>query len=348
MKIHRRQFMTSAATLAASALGLVPRLSFSSRLPVEGRVPSLKHAVGWLNSPPLELTDLRGDVVLINFWTYTCINSLRTLPYVRAWAEKYKQEGLVTIGVHIPEFGFEHEFANVRTAAAGLRVDYPIAIDSNYEIWRAFGNEYWPAFYFVDASGRIRHHQFGEGEYDRSERVIQGLLNEAGKRDDNHELVFVRGEGIEAAPDWNSLRSPETYIGLALSRNFAGAHSGRSYKMPSQLQLNHWALEGDWTRGEETAVLKQSNGRVAFCFHARDLHLVMAPPAPGTSVRFRVSIEGRQPGAAHGGDIDGRGNGSLSQPRLYQLIRQPEPVIDRQFEIEFLDPGAQVLDFTFG
>jgi thiol-disulfide isomerase/thioredoxin len=351
----RRQFLAAAATLAAGALGCTgetddSRISrFSpNRLPVEGPMPSLQPAIGWLNSPPLGTADLQGKVVLIHFWTYTCINSLRTLPFVRAWAEKYRPQGLVVIGVHTPEFSFEHEFSHVRRAVTDLAVQFPVALDSRYEIWRAFRNDYWPAFYFVDVSGRIRHHKFGEGEYERSERTLQNLLQEAGKRDVSQALVSVQGQGIEAAPDWTSLRSPETYVGLALSENFASVQKGHAYHLPSSLRTNHWALEGDWVRGPEAAVLRQSKGRIAFRFQARDFHLVMAPPASGTPVRFRVSLDGREPLSAQGSDIDSQGYGSLAQPRLYQLIRQRNPVVDRQFEIEFLDAGAQVFDFTFG
>jgi thiol-disulfide isomerase/thioredoxin len=352
MKVDRRQFLRAAATsFSAGALSIaVPESAkpFGFRLPVEGELPSLKHAIGWLNSPPLDGADLRGKVVLINFWTYTCINSLRTLPYVRAWAEKYKEQGLVVIGVHTPEFAFEHDAENVRMMAKEINVRYPIAIDSDYAIWRAFGNQYWPAFYFVDGKGRIRHHQFGEGEYQRSESVIQELLREAGRSDVSRELVFVNGQGIEAAPEWASVQSPETYMGTALAQNFTAARKGHSYVIPPRLELNHWALQGNWSTGQQAVVLNEPSGRIAYHFHARDLHLVMTPPPSGHSVRFRVSIERQAPGAAHGVDVDSEGHGTLSEPRLYQLIRQPTPITDRQFEIEFLDVGAQAFDFTFG
>jgi len=323
------------------------------QLPIEGNLPSLGSATEWLNSQPLTATGLRGKVVLIDFWTYTCINWLRSLPYVRAWAEKYKDQGLVVIGVHAPEFAFEKNVDNVRLAAKAMRVDYPIAIDNDYAIWRAFKNEYWPALYFVDAQGRIRHHHFGEGEYEQSEMIIQRLLAEAGVGGIRRELVSVDTRGAEAAADWDSLKSPENYVGQERTQNFAspgGAVLGkrRVYSVPARLRLNHWALSGDWTMEKQAAVLNKPNGRIAYRFHARDLHLVMGPAPRGTSVRFRVLIDGRPPGAAHGIDVDDQGNGTVTEQRLYQLIRQPKPIADRQFEIEFLDPGVEAFAFTFG
>jgi len=291
--------------------------------------------------------------VLIDFWTYTCINWLRTLPYVRAWAEKYKDHGLVVIGVHSPEFSFEKGIDNVRRAVKDMKVDYPVAVDSEHAIWRAFNNAYWPALYFVDAKGQIRHHQFGEGEYEQSERMIQRLLAETGVGGIGDEMVSVNGRGAEAAADWTSLKSPENYVGYERTENFAspgGAVLGRrrAYVAPAQLRLNQWALSGDWTMGQEATQLNGPNGRIAYRFHARDLHLVMGPPARGTSMRFRVLIDGQPPGAAHGIDVDDKGNGALTEARLYQLIRQPTPIADRQFEIEFLDSGAEAFAFTFG
>ncbi len=323
------------------------------QLPIEGNLPSLGSATEWLNSQPLTATGLRGKVVLIDFWTYTCINWLRSLPYVRAWAEKYKDQGLVVIGVHAPEFAFEKNVDNVRLAAKAMRVDHPIAIDNDYAIWRAFKNEYWPALYFVDAQGRIRHHHFGEGEYEQSEMIIQRLLAEAGVGGIRRELVSVDTRGAEAAADWDSLKSPENYVGQERTQNFAspgGAVLGkrRVYSVPARLRLNHWALSGDWTMEKQAAVLNKPNGRIAYRFHARDLHLVMGPAPRGTSVRFRVLIDGRPPGAAHGIDVDDQGNGTVTEQRLYQLIRQPKPIADRQFEIEFLDPGVEAFAFTFG
>jgi len=323
------------------------------QLPIEGQLPSLGGATGWLNSPPLTAAGLRGKVVLIDVWTYTCINWLRTLPYVRAWAEKYKDQGLVVIGVHSPEFEFEKNVDNVRRAAKDMRVDYPIAIDSDFAIWRALKNQYWPALYVVDAQGRIRHHHFGEGEYDQSERVIQQLLAEAGAGGVGHELVSVDARGAEVAADWGNLKSPENYVGYERTENFASPGGAvlakpRVYAAPAQLKLNHWGLSGDWTMQKQATVLNKANGRIAYRFHARDLHLVMGPAAPGTSVRFRVLIDGQPPGAAHGVDVDDQGNGKVTEQRLYQLIRQAKPIADRQFEIEFLDSGVEAFAFTFG
>jgi thiol-disulfide isomerase/thioredoxin len=323
------------------------------RLPVEGELPSFGGATAWLNSPPLTPADLRGKVVLIDVWTYTCINWLRTLPYVRAWAEKYRDEGLVVIGVHSPEFAFEKNVDNVRRAAKDMRVDYPIAIDSDFAIWRALKNEYWPALYIVDAQGRIRHHQFGERGYEQSERIMQQLLAETGNSGIGHDLVSVDARGAEASADWGNLKSPENYVGYGRTENFAspgGAISDKphAYAAPARLKLNQWALSGDWTVGKQATVLNKANGRIAYRFHARDLHLVMGPATLGTSVRFRVLIDGKPPGAAHGIDVDDQGNGTVAEQRLYQLIRQPQPIADRQFEIEFLDPGVEAFAFTFG
>jgi thiol-disulfide isomerase/thioredoxin len=345
--------MPSPILLAAMLAGVQQVTPKAARLPVEGELPPLDGATGWLNSEPLTPAGLRGKVVLVQVWTYTCINWLRTLPHVRAWAEKYKDQGLVVIGVHSPEFGFEHNLDNVRWAAKDMRVDYPIAIDNDFGIWRAFNNQYWPALYVVDAQGRIRHHKFGEGDYEQSERVIQQLLAEAGTGGMGYDLVSVDARGAEAPPDWGSLKSPENYAGYDRTENFASPGSAVSdqrhvYGAPARLGLNHWALSGDWTIGKQATVLNQPNGRIVYRFHARDLHLVMGPAARGTSVRFRVLIDGQPPGAAHGLDVDDQGYGTVSQQRLYQLIRQPTPIADRQFEIEFLDPGAEVFAFTFG
>jgi thiol-disulfide isomerase/thioredoxin len=314
---------------------------------------SLGSASGWLNTPPLTAAGLRGKVVLIDFWTYTCINWLRTAPYVRAWAEKYKDHGLVVISVHTPEFSFEQNADNVRRAVKELSVGYPVATDNDYTIWRAFGNNYWPALYFVDPKGRVRHRQFGEGDYAQAERMIQQLLIEAGATGVGRDLVSVEGRGVEAPPDWRALKSPETYLGHQRTERFAspgGIRPGQSvvYGAPARLRLNEWALSGSWTMGKEAASLNQAGGRMAFRFHARDLHLVMGPATPGTSIRFRVLIDGKPPGAAHGVDVDAQGYGTLGWQRMYQLIRQPKPVDDREFEIEFLDSGAEVFAFTFG
>jgi thiol-disulfide isomerase/thioredoxin len=322
-------------------------------MPVEGAMPSLAGATGWLNSPPLTAADLRGHVVLVDFWTYTCINWLRTLPYVRAWADKYQDQGLVVIGVHTPEFDVEHDLDNVRRAVKDLGVEYPVAVDSDYAIWSAFDNHYWPALYFVDAQGQIRHHRFGEGGYQASEMILQQLLTEAGSGGISDELVSVDPTGVEAAADWASLRSPENYLGYERTENFASSNGAvlgtrHVYEAPARLRLNHWALAGDWTVGRQAVALHQAEGRIAYRFQARDLHLVMGPAGPATPVRFQVRIDGEPPGAAHGGDIDDQGNGTVTEPRLYQLIRQPGPVSERTFEISFLDPGIQAYVFTFG
>jgi thiol-disulfide isomerase/thioredoxin len=323
------------------------------QLPIEGELPSLGGATEWLNSQPLSAAGLRGNVVLIDFWTYTCINWIRSLPYVRAWAEKYKDHGLVVIGVHTPEFSFERNVDNVRQAAKDMRVEYPIAIDNDYAIWSAFDNHYWPALYFVDAQGHIRHHQFGEGQYEQSEMIIQHLLTESGIGGIADELVSVDAGGVEAAADWGSLQSPENYLGYERTENFASPGGAvldepRVYAAPAQLRLNQWALEGDWTVERQATVLNTANGRIAYRFHARDLHLVMGPASRGTSARFRVLIDGQPPRAAHGIDVDDQGNGTLTQQRLYQLIRQGKPTTERLFEIEFLDPGVEAYAFTFG
>ncbi len=317
------------------------------------KLASLERANEWLNSPPLTPSALRGKVVLIDFWTFTCINWLRQLPYVRAWAEKYRDQGLVVIGVHAPEFSFEKNIGNVRWALKEMRIDYPIAVDNEHAIWGAFKNNYWPALYFIDAQGRIRHHHFGEGSYEQSEMVIQTLLAEAGNSGFAHEPVSVDARGIEAAAEWRSLRSAENYVGHERTQSFASPggpvlDKPRTYQLPAMLRLNEWGLAGDWTVRKEAAVLNRPNGGIAYRFHARDLHLVMGPAAPGMSVRFRVLIDGQPPGQAHGIDVDEQGNGTVIEQRLYQLIRQPRTVADRQFEIEFLDPGVEVFAFTFG
>jgi thiol-disulfide isomerase/thioredoxin len=350
----------SLATLLAGAI-LTPMAAMpaenasaaTSPLPISGELPSLNGAIEWVNSPPLTAAGLRGKVVVVEFWTFTCINWLRTMPYVRAWAEKYKARGLVVIGVHTPEFEFEKNVANVRRAAKDMQVDFPIAVDSNGAIWNAFDNEYWPALYFVDARGRIRHHHFGEGDYEQSERVIQQLLAEAGAGAVGHDLVTVDGKGAEAAPDWNSLKSPENYVGYARTQNFASpggaaADKPRVYAAPAKLRLNEWALSGNWTMGKQLTLLNQPNGRIVYRFHARDLHLVMGAASSGAVVRFRVLVDGKPPGAEHGSDVDDQGMGTATEQRLYQLIRQREPIQDRQFEIEFLDPGVSAFSFTFG
>ena len=322
-------------------------------LPIEGELASLEGATGWLNSQPLATADLRGKVVLIDFWTYTCINWLRTLSYVRAWAEKYDEQGLVVVGVHTPEFPFEQDVDNVRQAAQDMRVEYPIALDSDYAIWRAFNNRYWPAVYIADAQGRIRHHKFGEGGYKEAETVIQLLLREAGRGDVGDGLVSVEAEGLEVQADWANLESSETYLGYEQAQNFAspggaGFDDPRTYVVPDPLGLNRWALSGNWTIERGASVLNDADGGIAFRFHSRDVHLVMGPRSRGTSVPFRVLVDGELPGDAHGFDVDEQGHGTVSQQRLYQLIREPESIIDRIFEITFLAPGVEAYVFTFG
>jgi hypothetical protein len=318
----------------------------------EGRLPSLDGATGWLNSPPLAASDLLGKVVVFDFCTYTCINWLRSLPYVRAWAEKYDEHGLVTIGVHTPEFSFEHDVENVREMLASMRVEFPIALDNDYGVWDAFANHYWPALYFVDAQGRIRHHRFGEGDYERSEQVIQDLLDEAGA-DVGTGLVSVSPSGSEVQADWKDLQTTETYLGYRQTMDFASPggmthERPRVYEGPGQLEVNHWSLSGDWTVGAEGIVLNEPKGRIELAFHARDVHLVMGPATRGTAVPFRVSLDGRPLGDAAGSDADAEGAGVVSQQRMHQLVRQPEPILDRVFSIEFLDPGAEAFAFTFG
>jgi thiol-disulfide isomerase/thioredoxin len=324
-----------------------------AELRIEGDFPSLGGATGWLNSPPLTAAGLRGKVVLIDFWTYTCINWRRSLPYLRAWHEKYRGDGLVIIGVHSPEFSVERNLDNVRQAAKDERVEYPIAIDNDFAVWRAFKNEYWPALYFIDARGHIRHHQFGEGEYDRSERIVRQLLTEAGSRLTGRPLVSIEAGGAEAGADWADLQSPENYLGYERSLNFSSPggvvlDKAKVYALPTRLALNEWALSGDWTVGREAVVSNKPQGGIAFCFHARDLHLIMGPVARGMRVPFRVTIDGHPPGASHGVDVDDRGNGVLVEQRMYQLIRQPKPIADRRFEIAFLDSNAEAFSFTFG
>ena len=319
----------------------------------EGPMPSLGGASGWLNSAPLTAEALRGKVVLIDFWTYSCINWLRTEPYVRAWAEKYRAQGLVVIGVHSPEFEFEKDAANVNWAVNSMNVDYPVAIDSDHAVWNAFRNSYWPALYIVDSHGLIRYHQFGEGGYEQSERVIQQLLTEAGSQAVNHEPISIDGRGLELAADWANLKSPENYVGYERTENFVSRDGTipdkhHVYVAPSHLRLNHWALAGDWIVRKQYIESTRVNARITYRFHARDLHLVMGPAMAGAPVRFRVLIDGQAPGAARGLDVDAQGNGTVRESRLYQLIRQTEPIADRDIEIEFLDAGALAYSFTFG
>jgi cytochrome c biogenesis protein CcdA/thiol-disulfide isomerase/thioredoxin len=319
----------------------------------EGPMPSLDGAVSWLNSPPLTTAQLRGKVVLVDFWTYSCINCLRSIPYIEAWAEKYKSDGLVVIGVHTPEFAFEKDAANVGKAVQELKITYPVALDSNYVIWKAFNNQYWPAHYFVDANGTIRFHHFGEGEYDESERVIQQLLKEKNSGLNLAGLVEVKASGSEAAADLKDVQSPETYVGYARQQNYASpeeiaADSAQKYTLPLRLNVNQWGLEGNWEVSDEHATLRSAPGSIVFRFHARDLHLVLGPGRDGKPIRFRVLFDGGAPLGDHGMDIDENGNGVVKAYRLYQLIRQTGKVEDRTFEIQFLDPGVQAFAFTFG
>jgi len=299
---------------------------------------ALRGATTWLNSAPLTTEGLRGKVVLVDFCTYTCVNWLRTLPYLRAWDAKYRAHGLVVIGAHTPEFDFEHDLDNVRRAIKAMRVDYPIAVDNEYGIWNGFSNQYWPALYLIDAKGATRFTHFGEGAYDESERMIQTVLADAGASGFSREMVTVDAPGIEAAADWDDLRSPESYLGTEQSRGFV--------RSAARLRLNEWTVAGDWTLGSKAVALKQPNGRIAFRFHARDLNLVMGPAGRGMSVRHRVRIDGRP--ASGGADVDGQGQGVVTEQRTYQLIRQARPIEDRQFEIEFLDAGVEAFCFTFG
>ena len=319
----------------------------------DSRLPGFDGATGWLNSPPLSSEGLRGKVVLVDFWTYTCINWLRTLAYVRAWAQKYEEDGLVVIGVHTPEFPFERNVDNITWAARDMDVEYPIAIDSDYRVWRAFDNRYWPAAYIADAGGKIRHHQFGEGGYDECERVIQRLLRDAGRDGVTDDLVSVAPTGFEVQADWAALQTPETYLGYEQAQNFespdgVGYDEPRTYFVPEPLRLNRWALSGDWTIERGSSVLNAADGGITFRFHARDVHLVMGPRSSGTSVAFRVLLDGEPPGDSHGLDVDEQGQGTVIKQRLYQLVRAAGPIEDRTFEISFLDPGAEAFAFTFG
>jgi thiol-disulfide isomerase/thioredoxin len=315
---------------------------------------SLGGATGWLNSPPLTAGDLKGKVVLIDFWTYTCINWIRTVPYVRAWAARYKEQGLVVIGVHTPEFSFEEDINNVRSAAKDRGITYPIAIDNRRAIWSGFGNHYWPALYFIDGTGRVRDHHFGEGNYEDSEMRIRELLVAAGSdRETNREVTAFEAYGSEVGADWGTLKSPETYLGHRRAENFASltraaVNTRHVYVVPSRLRLNEWALSGEWTMTNEASALNAAGGRIAFRFHARDVHLVMGPTKRGSSVPFRTTIDGHPPGASHGTDTDEQGHGTVSEQRLFQLVRQAGRVAERQFEIEFLDSGVEAFAFTFG
>jgi cytochrome c biogenesis protein CcdA/thiol-disulfide isomerase/thioredoxin len=338
---------------AMMAGGAMMAANHSDTLPVEGQLPALDGAVQWLNSEPLTAEALKGKVVLVDFWTYSCINCLRTLPYVKAWAEKYRDQGLVVIGVHAPEFAFERDVNNVTKAMKDLGITYPVAIDNNYKIWRAFNNQYWPAHYFADAKGQIRYHHFGEGDYAESERVIQQLLREAGATKVAGGLIEADAKGIQAAPDMNEVQSPETYLGFQRAENFVSTGTlatdkVANYPIAGNLALNNWTLEGQWNVGGQQATLAAAHGKIVYRFHARDLHLVLGPGADGKPVRFKVTIDGQAPGDAHGTDVAPDGSGTVTEQRLYQLVRQPGAVKDRTFTIEFLDPQVAAYAFTFG
>jgi hypothetical protein len=327
-------------------------LRHRNEYPVEGQMPILDGATAWLNSAPVNTDALRGQVVLVSFGTYTCINWIRSLPYVRAWATRYAAQGLAVIGVQTPEFDFEKDLNGVRVALTQMDVRYPLAVDNDYAVWQAFNNHYWPALYFVDGQGRIRHHRFGEGDYQESERVLQMLLGEAGVEFDGA-LTRLEPQGVELPADWDHVGSPETYVGYDRADGFSSpggvvADQPHRYGAPSSLRRNQWALSGDWRMGSVAIVVEAPGGAIACSFHARDLHLVIRPAVPGTSVPFRVRLDGQPPGPAHGLDIDEDGNGTVTDQRLYQLIRQPTPIVDRRFEIEFLDAGAEAFVFTFG
>jgi cytochrome c biogenesis protein CcdA/thiol-disulfide isomerase/thioredoxin len=348
-KLRPNQKTASGPSMTKQA---TPSEEANAELPVEDLMPSLAGAQEWLNSPPLSLEALKGKVVLVDFWTYSCINCLRSIPYVRAWAEKYRDHGLVVIGVHAPEFAFERNVANVKNAIATLKIGYPVAIDNEYKIWRSFENEYWPAHYFIDGNGKVRHHHFGEGEYDESEQIIQKMLKDAGNKNVPIGIVSVNASGAEAASDAGDVKSPETYVGYDRSNHFVspgGAVADKDHTYAAgEPQLNEWSLTGNWTVGPERAQLDEKDGSIVYRFHARDLHLVLGPSAEGSQIRFRVTIDGKAPGDAHGMDTDAEGNGVVTTQRLYQLVRAPGAVADRTFEIRFLDPGVQAYAFTFG
>ncbi|MBR1167513.1 redoxin domain-containing protein [Bradyrhizobium liaoningense] len=325
----------------------------TGQIVAQNELASFDRADEWLNSAPLTTQALRGKVVLVNFWTYTCINWRRQLPYIRAWQEKYKDQGLVLVGVHAPEFEFEKDVSNVRWAVKDMKIDYPVALDNKHTIWGAFKNQAWPALYFVDAQGRVRHQYFGEGEYEQSEKIIQDLLREAGASGVSAAAVKVDARSHDAAADWANLRSPENYVGFERTEKFASQgglvrNALHLYQQPARLNLNEWALSGEWNVRKDAIALNKPGGTIKYRFHARDLHLVMGPAARGSSVKFRVRIDGQPPRAAHGVDVDEQGYGAVTEQRMYSLIRQLGPIVDRHFEIEFLEASAEVFAFTFG
>ncbi|MEO8661274.1 MAG: thioredoxin family protein [Bryobacteraceae bacterium] len=351
-EIHsRRSFLRNAAAVVAGA-GVGRVTASAADLGDEGRMPDFEGATEWLNSAPLRSKSLRGKVVLVNFWTYSCINSLRELPYMKAWARKYKESGLVVVGVHAPEFGFEKDPANVKEAVSDLKIEYPIPIDSSHSIWQAFRNEYWPADYFIDVKGRIRYHHFGEGEYEKSERVIQTLLKENGATGLDESMVRITADGPEAPPS-DDVRSPETYVGYARTEHFASAErmardTRRTYSPPATPALNQWGLGGSWNASTEKATLESASGKIVFRFHSRDLHFVLGPAKKGMPIPFKVTLNGAAPGDDHGSDCNAEGMGEIRQPRMYQLVRQKGTIKDATFEIEFLAAGVEAFSFTFG
>ncbi|MBY5363762.1 cytochrome c biogenesis protein DipZ [Rhizobium leguminosarum] len=354
-RLHAKPLTGASSDLASNEVMIAAadaKKPFRSDLPVEGPAPSLDGAVEWLNSEPLTTEQLRGKVVLVDFWTYSCINCIRTIPYVRAWAEKYADQGLVVIGVHAPEFAFEKKIDNVKKAIGDFQIGYPVAIDNDYGIWRAFENSYWPAAYLIDAKGQIRYHHFGEGNYNRTEKAIQDLLREAGSQTTASAPVVPDAKGVEAGPDLGNIRSGETYLGYEQAANFASpeglqADTAKSYSI-AEPGLNGWGLSGIWTVGRDQATLDQPGGGITYRFSARDLHLVLGPGAGDKPIRFQVKIDGKAPGPDHGSDVDADGNGTVTTTRLYQLVRQSGTVAARNFEIRFLDPGVQAYAFTFG
>jgi cytochrome c biogenesis protein CcdA/thiol-disulfide isomerase/thioredoxin len=342
--------MAMQGTMSSAMTG---RAALPGTLPLEGEMPALSGAVGWLNSAPLTREALRGKVVLVDFWTYSCINCLRALPYVKSWYARYREDGLVVIGVHAPEFAFEKDPANVARAVRELGITYPVALDNNYAIWQGFNNQYWPAHYFIDAQGQIRGHHFGEGDYQESEQIIRQLLTEAGAKHLGPAANDIEGTGVEASADESDVGTPETYIGYARAENFASPGGAlrddtHAYGAPAALEPNQWALSGSWRVGSEEAQSLSPGGRIVLRFHARDVHLVLGPGTAGQSIRFRVTIDGRAPGADHGVDVQPDGTGSVSTQRLYQLLRQSHPAGEHTFAIEFLDPGVHAYSFTFG
>ncbi len=352
-KLHTARSPAPSSEVASNSMMALDTTSpFHADLPIEGQAPSLDGAVEWLNSPPLTTEQLRGKVVLVDFWTYSCINCIRTVPFVRAWAEKYRDQGLVVIGVHAPEFAFEKKIDNVKKAIGDFQIGYPVAVDNDYTIWRAFENSYWPAHYLIDAKGQIRYHHFGEGNYQQTEQAIQDLLHEAGSDMKASASVNPDAKGAEAAPDLPNIGSGETYLGYQRATSFSSreamqADTARDYST-KLLRLNEWGLSGTWIIGGEEAKLDKAEGAIAYRFSARDLHLVLGPDGSGKPVRFRVTLDGKPPGADHGADTDADGNGTVTSTRLYQLVRHSAAVKPRDFQIRFLDPGVEAYAFTFG